>query len=110
MIPVATTSITVLRPPAVDLYAEPYSGTGTATMQQIATGVPAVIERPRGTIQLAGGEQTITELRLLCDPVDLQRLDRVTDESTGTVYRILWLLVYPGDHIEAGLRDVEGET
>lgn len=109
MIPLATTTIAVLRAPAGDEYAEPYAGAGTATWTRATTGVRAVIGRPSGREEVAGGEQSVWDFQLVCDPVELRRLDQVEDESTGVVYRVVWLMAYPG-LVEAGLRLVEGEV
>lgn len=110
MIPLSTTTIAVLRVPPADLDAEPYSGNETSDLQTIARGVAAVIDRPSGREQLAGGEQAVWDFELVCDPVPLLRTDSVQDEQTGAVYRVVWLLSYAGDHVEAGLRIVQGET
>lgn len=108
MIPLATTTITVLRAPAGDDDAEPYSGRTPDEWDEVAT-VRAVIDPGAGREQIAGGEQGISDLDLTCDLVDLNRLDQVRDDSTGITYRVVWLMTYPGEHIEAGLRLVEGD-
>lgn len=110
-VPLATTTITVLRAPVADLYAEPYSDTRTADLVEVATKVRAVIDvapRGAGTEVAAGGEQTVTELRLICDVCNLTNVDYVRDERTGVTYRITWCFEYPGEHIEGGLKLVEG--
>lgn len=109
MIPLSTITITVLRPPTSDADAEPYSGSVPADWQQIATGVAAVLDRPTGNEQLAGGEQSVWDFQLVCDPVDLGPLDNVRDDTTGVVYRVVWVMTYAGDHVEAGLRLVQGD-
>lgn len=110
MIPLSTTTISVLRVAAADDYAEPYQGDDTARRTVAATGVRAVIDRPTGREQLAGGEQAIWDFGLVCDPVDIDYRDTVKDESTGVVYRVVWVMAYPGEHVEAGLTLVQGEV
>jgi hypothetical protein len=116
-IPHATTTIAVLRPPAADEYAEPYSGAAPGARTPHVAGVRAVIDLPgqgdAGREYRGGGEQTVTELRLICDPCDLRTADHIRDEATDTVYRVEWLLTFPGDfgdtgHTEAGIVNVQG--
>lgn len=110
MIPLATTTITVLRQAEADQYEEPYSGQPAAGRTEHATGVRAVIDRPTGREQVAGGEQSIVDLELVCDPCGLDYRDLIRDDTTGRVYRVVFALYFPGDHDEAGLRIVEGES
>lgn len=115
-LPLATTTIAVLRSAPADEYAEPYSG--APERSTVASGVPAVIDTPVGRTAgreyVAGGEQTTTELRLLCDRTELSRLDHIRDERTDQVYRLEWFVDFPGSapgddgHVEGGLSMVEG--
>lgn len=108
MIPLATTTIAVLRTTGPDQYDEPYGGgDDPANREVVASGVRAVLDRPRGTEQVAGGEQSRVDLSLICDRCDIDYRDLVRDERTGRVYRTVWTLDY-GDHIEGGLQIVEG--
>jgi hypothetical protein len=112
VIPLATTTITVSGLENADVDAEPYSGE-SERYQPRHTGVRAVIDPPEGPRQqeqVRGGEQNITDQHMSCDPIDLARLDRVVDESTGFEYRVMWVWTIPGDHTEAGLRLVQGEV
>lgn len=109
MIPLATTTISVLTPAAADLDAEPYSG-ASERLEQVVTGIRAVIDAPSGREQVAGGEQSIWDYELVCDLAPIQRYDTVRDDATGVDYRVVWLWVAPGEHIEAGLRLVQGEV
>jgi hypothetical protein len=109
MIPISTTTITVLSPPTVDLDAEPYSGNDDTNLVPTATGVRAVIDRGRGREVVAGGEQAIWDAELTCDETPIQRTDSVKDEQTGLVYRVVWVLPLRGYHVEAGLRIVQGD-
>lgn len=108
MIPLATTTITVLRADYNDRYNEPYSGNDNPTSWgSVATGVRAVIDRPTGREQVAGGEQNRVDLSLVCDSCDLNHLDGIRDERTNVTYRVVWVLDY-GSHIEGGLQIVQG--
>ena len=109
MIPLSTTTITVLRHPASDVYDEPYGGDVPADWDQVATGVRAVIDRATGREQVAGGEQSRVDLSLVCDRCDIDYRDAVRDDRTGRVYRVVWVLDY-GPHIEGGLQIVEGDV
>ena len=108
MIPFALHTISILRDTAEDLDAEPYSG-AEGRRETVATGIRAVIDAPAGREQIGGGEQAISDFELVADVCDLQRLDTVRDEATGTDFRVVWLWVAPGEHVEAGLRLVQGE-
>lgn len=115
MIPLATTTVAVLRPPAADDYAEPYSGTRTAghvdldALDEIAVGVRAVIDAVTGTEAVAGGEQTQTVLKFISDEADIKPQDYLKDEvAGGQLYRIVWCVRYAGEHVEGGLKLVEG--
>lgn len=115
MIPLATTTVSVLRLPEGTGYDEPYGGPEPGSRTAVTSGLRAVIDYPSGTIQVAGGVQAIEEYRLIADPAPVDYRDLIRDEGTGRVYRITWLIAYPAsvapdDHIEAGLRSVEGET
>ena len=119
MIPLATTTVSILRIAAPDEYAEPYGGKTNADRAVVVSGVRAVIDIPvgrqAGIERVAGGEQTRTELRLAADPCDINRTDVVKDEVTGIFYTVTWCLRYPGNgsagdmgHVEAGIVNVEG--
>lgn len=109
MIPLATTTITVLRTAGPDEYDEPYGGSQPTDRETVASGVRAVLDRPNGREQVAGGEQSTVDLSLVCDRCDIDYRDLVKDERTGRLYRVVWTLDY-GGHIEGGLRIVLGEV
>lgn len=112
MIPLSTTTITVSARSAADLDDEPYQASTPGALTPKASKVRAVIDRPGGREQLAGGEQNISDFLLSCDPTPIDRLDVITDDTTGIDYRVVWVLAFAGmdAHVEAGLRLVEGET
>jgi hypothetical protein len=109
VIPVATTRITVLRNTADAHDDEPYGGHTPADRAAVAQGVRAVIDRPTGSEQVAGGEQSRVDLMLHCDPCDIDYRDLVRDERTGAVYRVVFVLDF-GMHLQGGLQIVEGEV
>lgn len=108
-IPLSTTKISVLRLPASSDYEEPYAGDNDVQRTPTAQHIRAVIDRPTGTAEIAGGQQNVADYGLKCDYVELTYLDHIQDETTGRIFRITWFLAYP-DHVEAGIRDVEGEV
>jgi len=102
MIPIATTTIAVLR--------SDQDGTQDAidgvTLSTLATGVRAVIGSDSGTETNAGGSSEQVSARLDCDPTDLRHVDQVTDEATGETWHVTWVRRRRGmglDHMEAGL-------
>jgi hypothetical protein len=109
VIPLATTRISVLRVADDDAYAEPYTG-GDTRRNTVQTGVRAVISRPTGREDTAGGEQAVWDFEMVCDTTDLRHTDTVLDEGTGVIYQIVWVMAYPDEHHEAGIRVVEGEV
>lgn len=108
MIPVATTTIAVLRR-SVLATDDPYEV--TAVPAAVAEGVRAVIGAPSGLEVLAGGSQEDVTHRLDCDTTDLRSTDQVEDEATGDTYDVVWARDRTGlglDHTVAGLRQVTG--
>lgn len=95
MIPLHTTTITVTRLADQD--------TGYPDIepawQPVVAGVNAHF-----TIRQTGSEIMASESRseansiLICDPCGLQQGDRVTDDMTGAVWEVMWLIerTYPG--------------
>lgn len=107
MIPLAITTITVLRHDPDVMLDEPYDGSTPADRTEVVTGLRAVIDRPHGTEQAGTAEQSLAGLALCCDPVDLRYTDLVKDDGSGLFYEVVWLLAFP-EHVEAGLKHVEG--
>ncbi len=107
MIPLNTTTISVLRPVDTD----PYEASATAPAI-VAQGVRAHISVPNiGSSQIVGGQQSVVEPRLTCDVCDLRHTDEVKDDTTGRIFQVSWVQERLGlglDHLEAGLRIVEG--
>lgn len=112
MIPLSTTTISVLRIKAEDEYDDPYDGSGEPERDVMVTGVRAVIDQPGGNLQLEGGQQNVIDYGLKCDPLDfgLKLSDWIKDDLTSRTFRIVWFIYYPNDHIEALMRDTEGEV
>jgi hypothetical protein len=106
MIPFATTTITITRPAPTD---EPYEPPGPPST--VVAGVRAHISLGRGAENVVGGDQEVVYHRLTCDPCDLDNADQVIDDATGLVYDVEYARLRRGlglDHMEAGLRQVEG--
>jgi len=110
-IPLSLTTISVLRIPEASDYDEPYSGDDETSREISAEGVRAVIDFPGGNLALEGGQQNVAEYGLKCDPVTggLRHTDWIKDSRDSRVYRIVWFIDF-GDHIEARMRDTEGEV
>lgn len=109
-IPISTTTVTVLRVPG-SATRDPYDPEPAATT--VAAGVPAHISTSYGREQQRGGSQSVTSLRLSCDPIPagLLHTDRILDDKTGEVYEVTWAVARFGlgmDHLQGGLRQVSG--
>lgn len=107
MLPIATTSIAVIRPNPSD---EPFETPGAPST--VATGVRAVISASRGDEAPSGGQEVVY-FRLDCDPIPagIDHGDQIQDLPTGAVYEVLWARLVRGlglDHHEAGLKQVDG--
>lgn len=112
-IPLATTTVTIERQTApTDAWPD-----DPPVYDVIATGVRAHFPATRisGTESGDGNVRSELNARLLTDPCDLQHLDRVTDETTGVVWEVSWVLDRSGDYfglddMHAGVRRVEAEV
>lgn len=111
MIPVATTTIAVLRVPA-DPARDPEDAQPDAV--EVATGIRAHISTSRGREVVEGAStQEIVDFRLSCDSTDIEKDDQVRDEQTGEVYEVTWARARRGlglDHTQAGLKQVAGSV
>ena len=79
-IPLATTTITILRQKPEDIYEEPYSDEQESDRVVFASGIRAVLMAPatragQGQETTRGGEQVRVAFALACDPVDLRHTD-----------------------------------
>lgn len=110
-VPLTNTTIAVLRIPDANLYDEPYDGAGEAQRQIVADNIRAVVDDPRGNIDLQGGQQNTADYGLKCDPfpAGFRYTDWVKDARNGRCFRIVWFVDF-GDHLEALMRDTEGEV
>lgn len=111
MIPVATTTITVLRSDqdgTKDLRNPPTFST------TLAAGVRAVIGSPGGDEDTTSGQREEVNFRLDCDPVaSMRHDDRVVDEHTSETYEVIWVKQRYGlglDHTVADLRQITDEV
>lgn len=112
-IPLATTTISVLRQSEEDLLGEPeFSGDDTSSYNAVASGIRANIGSPGATVNTTSGQQVSTGFKFQCDPViDLDRTDLIKDEKTGIVYTLNWAQLRTGlgiNHWEGALFIVEG--
>jgi hypothetical protein len=108
MVPLATTTITVLEVSA-DPDRDPYDAQPDPVA--VATGVRAHISTSTGDETVRGGQREEVTFRLSCDPVPLTHTHQVRDEQTGEVYEVVWARPRTGfgmDHVQAGLRQVRG--
>lgn len=109
MIPIATTTITVLRV-AADPDRDPYDTKPPPAV--VAQGVRANISSPAGNETMQGASQEVVVFRLQADPVDLDNDDQVRDEATGQLYEVIWTRPRVGptglQHTQAALRQVAG--
>jgi len=105
MIPISTTTLTVLRrPPPDDGYpdAEPVYAV-------VVSGVRAnfeLYERPTSQ----PFEEAISRSRFVCDPCDVLAFDLVRDDVTGTVWNVEWVQPRPGFGTLAHMAGVCVET
>jgi hypothetical protein len=110
-LPLATTTITIRRPPASDDGADPYDAKGAAVT--VATGVRAVFSSPAGRELGPTGSAEAVDWRLLADPCDLRHYDTVVDETTAKPYGVVWAKARTDgdgglDHVVAGVDEIEG--
>jgi hypothetical protein len=127
-IPVATTTITILReqdvrdphtPPDVDPWGDGYDEDAdtvpdaVATWVPVATGVRATIATPVGRALFGLGNTSTITFALAADPCDLRNGDRVDDQTTGRRFAVNWAEATPGVdgmlvQVVAGITSVEG--
>ena len=115
-IPLATTTITILRQKPEDIYEEPYSDEQESDRVVFASGIRAVLMAPatragQGQETTRGGEQVRVAFALACDPVDLRHTDWIKDERTGEVFEVIWTAQRVGfglDHTSAQMFKTEG--
>lgn len=111
VLPLWITTVSILRIPQASEYDEPYNGAGETDRDEVASGIHAVIDDPGGTTDVQGGQQNVADYGLKCDPVPagIDYSDWIRDARDGRTYRIVWFIDF-GDHIEARMRDTEGEV
>lgn len=107
-IPLATTTITVLRPAVLDADSDPYDE-AEAEPDEVASGVRANIAIAAGREEIAGrSEVDVVTFRLRCDPVDVSGGDVIVDDTTGETYAVIWsrdrVTGLGLDHVVADLR------
>lgn len=87
MIPIATTTVTVLRSDQ-DGTKDQFDG---VTRSTLVTGVRAVIGSPSGTNDMQGGDSESVTERFQCDPTDIRHDDLILDEISGLTWNITWV-------------------
>ena len=101
MLPLVTTTGSVLRPPSGD----PYETAAAPTV--VATGIAAHVSSPTGSEVDAGGQLERIDAVLFTEAdTDLRHTDLWRDDGTGDVYRVAWLRLRRGlglNHLKAGL-------
>jgi len=106
MIPLATTTIDVLRP---DTSADDYeTDTGPTT---VFSGVRAQISSPKGRGSELAGQSALVDKELHCDPTEIRHYDVVRDNVTNFTYSVIWVdqrIALGLDHTHAGLKRSEG--
>ena len=119
MIPVHTTTLTVLRPQGpggagVDPQLASYgiSGTAAVTLVTVLTHLRAHIGSPGGVERIVNGEQTYITYRCTADPADIQSRDRVVSSRDGLTYEVATSVLrndIPGmEHLQMTLTRNEG--
>lgn len=90
---------------------DPYEA---ATWSTVSSGVPAVVSGSSGFGSDIGGQQQVLTAKLFVNEgVDVQKSDRITDETSGEVWIVDWVRVryeLALGHVVAGLTAVEGAT
>lgn len=89
-LPLATTTISVLRLPDDDPSNPRDGADDPPERSKVATGIRAQIGSPSGTENRQGGNRTVMRYALHCDPFDFKPTDQIQDEATGTVYDLDW--------------------
>lgn len=104
-IPIATTTVTVLRA------SEPEPGEGR-TLTEAAAAVRAVIGSLSGSESVRpGGGRSTSDAKLTCDVADIIPTDVIEDDTTGERWEVEWVEIKPGlglDHMEGGLARYRG--
>jgi hypothetical protein len=109
-VPIATTTVTVLRPDELAATDDPYDDADEEPTE-IATGVRANIAIADGREELAGraGREAVS-FRLRCDVADITNGDLIVDETTGEQYAVVWsrqrVTGLGLDHVVADLEQV----
>lgn len=110
-IPIANTTISVLRQP-VDPTVDDMDAPTVDDYELIVSGVRATLGATTGVKVSGNGTRQELTIRFGCDPTSLNFTDKVLDESTGVTYGVVWAHTRLGlgvDHIEGELVLVTGE-
>lgn len=105
MIPIATTTVTVIERTSTS---DPYEAPSETT---IATGVRAVIGSPAGVDFRVGGDKVVIDAAAQLDPCEVSRTCILVDEQTSERWTVAWVQARFGlgvDHVRTGLVAVTG--
>lgn len=105
MIPLATTTVTVIERASTG---DPYE---PATETTLATGVRAVIGSPTGVDGRVGGDKVVIDAAAQLDPCPVSRTCILVDERTGEQWTVAWVQARFGlglNHVRCGLVAVSG--
>lgn len=106
MLPLVTTTVTIERPQTgIDPFED-------QSWSVVGSSVPGTISGSSGAGRDAGGAQQTLQAKLFVDEgVDVRKADRITDGTSGEVWRVLWVrkrYELGLGHVVAGLEAVEG--
>lgn len=110
MIPLALTTVTVSRIPP-DPTRDGYDTQPNAAT--VVAGVRAVVGHPSGSQNITAGDRTVVTFPFTTDPADITADDTITDDQTGTTYRVMWARPRVGlglDHVEGECEQVQGAS
>lgn len=109
MIPFATTTVTVNRPPEGALEDDSQA---PWTYVTVTTGIPANFIYLSGNEARTGGNRERVDRRCIVDyGVDIRYYDQLVDDVTGDVWQVAWSRPRTGlglDHLEIGVYAVVG--
>lgn len=102
-LPFATTTIDV-----ISISGDPYENHTETT---VFSNVPAHFSAPRGSDQIVGGEEAVTDMELYADPVALQFDHVVVDKTLNQRWQVRWVQQRRAlglDHCHAGVDRIDG--
>lgn len=104
-LPTATTTIDVIEKTGAAYEAQ--------TETTVFSAVRAVFSAPRGSSQIVGGEESVTDMELYCDPIALKYNHIVNNNMTNERWEVIWVTQRRAvglDHCQAGVNRVVGAS